>query len=156
VIVNSGPAMLVRTFAERMTIASRIAIVRLMGMRKMGQVLASRLLPKPEHGALRAAFTERWAGNDSRAYLASLKALVNWSVTDRLAGIGCPVLVLTADQDYTPVAAKEAYVRHLRHGELAVISDTRHFMTVEKPEAVNAVLTAFLVRHCNRVEPSGQ
>jgi 3-oxoadipate enol-lactonase len=64
--------------------------------------------------------------------------------------------VPTADQDYTPVAAKEAYVRHLRHGELAVISDTRHFMTVEKPEAVNAVLTAFLVRHLNRLEPTGR
>jgi 3-oxoadipate enol-lactonase len=80
---------------------------------------------------------------------------VNWSVTDRLAGIGCPVLVLTADQDYTPVAAKEAYVKFLRHGELAVISDTRHFTTVEKPEAVNPVLTAFLVRHRNRVEAAG-
>jgi 3-oxoadipate enol-lactonase len=155
VIVNSGPAMLVRTFAERMMIVSRIAIVRLMGMRKMGDVLAARLLPKPEHDALRAAFIERWAGNDSRAYLSSLKALVNWSVADRLAGIGCPVLVLTADHDYTPVAAKEAYLRHLRHGELAVIPDTRHFMTVEAPEAVNAVLTAFLARHRNHVGTGG-
>jgi hypothetical protein len=28
-------------------------------------------------------------------------------------------------------------------------------MTVEKPEAVNLVLTAFLVRHRNRVEREG-
>jgi hypothetical protein len=68
--------MLIRTFAERMTIASRIAIVRIMGMRKMGEVVATRLLPDPDHRALRATFVERWAAYDSRAYLSSLKALV--------------------------------------------------------------------------------
>jgi 3-oxoadipate enol-lactonase len=145
-IVNSGPAMLVRTFAERLMIASRIAIVRVLGMRKLGEVLASRLLPKPEHGALRAVFVERWAGNDPRAYLSSLKALVNWSVTEQLAGIGCDVLVLAADEDYTPIAAKKAYLSQLRHAELVVIPDARHFVTIEKPDAVNAALMAFLGR----------
>ena len=48
---------------------------------------------------------------------------------------------------YTPVAVKEAYI---------VIPDTRHFMTVEKPEAVNAALTAFLERHRNRAETAGR
>ena len=69
VIVNSGPAMPIKTLAQRMVIWSRIAIVRIRGMRKMGEVLATRLLPKPEHAAERAQFIERWAANDPRAYL---------------------------------------------------------------------------------------
>jgi 3-oxoadipate enol-lactonase len=147
VIVNSGPAMIVRTLAERSMIASRIAIVRMMGMRKMGEVLAARLLPSPEHAALRATFIERWAANDPKAYLSALKALVNWSVLERLADITCPVLVLTADEDYTPVAMKETYTAQLPNAQLVVIPDARHFMTIERPEAVNRALSAFLAAH---------
>jgi len=147
VIMNSGPAMIVRTLSQRLMILSRIAIVRLMGMRKMGEVLAGRLLPAPEHAPLRATFIERWAANDPRAYLSALKALVNWSVMDHLAAIACPVLVLTADADYTPVAVKQAYAAQLPRAELVVIADARHFMTLERPAAVNQALAAFLEAH---------
>lgn len=153
VIVNSGPAMPVRTLAQRFMIGSRIAIVRLRGMRKMGEVLATRLLPKPEHAALRATFVERWASNDARAYLSALKGLVNWSVADRLGQIQCPVLVLTADQDYTPLVLKEAYAAHLQHGELVVIEDARHFMPIERPREFNQALMAFLERHSEPAHP---
>src|SRR2546423_573191 len=51
VIVNSGPEMVLRTWKQRIAIYQRFVIVRLMGMRKMGQVLATALLPKPEHAA---------------------------------------------------------------------------------------------------------
>ena len=147
VIVNSGPAMPIRTFTQRLMIWSRVAIVRLFGMRRMGEMLATRLLPKPEHAGLRETFVERWAGNDPRAYLSALKGLVNWSVMDRLATIQCPVLVLTADQDYTPLGLKQAYTAMLPHGELVVIEDTRHFGPVERPEPFNQALIAFLERH---------
>ena len=146
-ILNSGPAMIVRTLAERLMVASRMVIVRLMGMRKMGEVLATRLLPKPEHAALRATLIERWAANDPGAYLAALRALVNWSVADRLPGITCPVLVLAADADYTPLSMKEAYTAQLANAELVVIPDARHFMTLERPDAVNQALAIFLEAH---------
>ena len=97
-IVNSGPAMPVRTLAQRMMIWTRIAIVRVRGMRNMGEVLAGRLLPKPEHAALRAQFIERWATNDPTAYLCALKGLVNWDVIAAIERIDCPVLVLAADR----------------------------------------------------------
>ena len=41
VIVNSGPAMPIKTLSQRMVIWSRIAIVRIRGMRTMGKVLAT-------------------------------------------------------------------------------------------------------------------
>jgi 3-oxoadipate enol-lactonase len=147
VILNSGPAMPVRTLSQRIMIWTRIAIVRISGMRKMGEVLAQRLLPKPEHAALRATFVERWAGNDPRAYLSALKGLVNWSVIDRLGQIQCPVLVLTADLDYTPLAQKQAYTALLPHGEIVVIADARHFGPLERPAEFNRALLTFLERH---------
>jgi len=144
VIVNSGPAMPIKTLAQRMVIWSRIAIVRIRGMRKMGEVLATRLLPKPEHAAARAQFIERWAANDPRAYLAALKGLVNWSVMERLPGIALPVLVLTGDQDYTPVAFKQAYTAMMKNARLVILEDARHFAPIERPGPFNDALLGFL------------
>jgi 3-oxoadipate enol-lactonase len=146
VIANSGPAMPIKTFAQRLMIWTRVAIVRVQGMRKMGQVLATRLLPKPEHAAARAQFVERWAANDPRAYLSALRGLINWSVMDALPAIDRPVLVLTGDQDYTPIAIKQAYTAMMKHAELIVIDDARHFTPIERPEPFNAALLSFLTR----------
>lgn len=147
VVVNSGPAMPIKTLAQRTMIWTRLAIVRLQGMRKMGEVLAARLLPKPEQAALRAQFIERWAANDPRAYVSALKGLVNWSVMDRLGGIRSPTLILTADADYTPVAVKRAYTAMIPGAELVVIEDAHHMLPEERPAEFNAALLAFLGKH---------
>jgi len=144
VIVNSGPEFVTRTFKERLGVLQRLLIVRLLGMRRMGEVLGKRLFPKPEQEHLRRVLIERWAENDKRAYLASFRAIMGWSVVERLGEIGCPVLVVAADQDYTPVAFKEAYAANLPHAELAVISDSRHLTPVDRPEQFNEALLAFL------------
>lgn len=146
VVVNSGPEFVARTFKERLAVLQRFLIVRLVGMRKMGEILASRLFPKPEQGALRTALVERWVENDPRAYRDAMRAIVGWSVADRLGEIDIPTLVVAADEDYTPVAAKEAYVAKMPHAELAVIRDARHALPVERPDEFNAVVGAFLAR----------
>ena len=144
VIVNSGPELVVRTVKERLQLFQRLLIVRLLGMRKMGQVLGKRLFPKPEHEELRQVFVERWAENDKRAYLGSFRAIVGWSVADRLDSINRPTLVIAADEDYTPVSLKEAYVAKMPQAELVVIPDSRHATPAERPEQFNEALMAFL------------
>lgn len=144
VIVNSGPEMVLRTWKQRVAIYQRFVIVRMMGMKKMGQVLASALLPKPEHTAERATFVERWARNDPGAYLRSLRALIGWSVSDRLTTIRCPTLIVSADQDYTPVSYKEYYTKLIPGATLAVVEDSRHMLPVERPDEFNRVVLAFL------------
>ena len=144
IIVNSGPEMIVRTWRERVAILQRRLIVRMMGMRKMGEVLAGRLLPAPEHGALRATFADRWARNDKGAYLRALSALVGWSVMARLPSITCPVLVVSGDLDYTPVAWKRDYTSRMPHASLVVIPDSRHMMPVEKPQQFHDAIIPFL------------
>ena len=94
---------------------------------------------------LRQTFVESWAENDPRAYLASMLALVNWSVARRLEEIQIPTLVIAADQDYTPVAVKEAYAARMPQAVLSVIEDAHHAVPVERPEQFNRVLRAFLM-----------
>ena len=144
VIVNSGAEFVVRNLKERMQVWQRFLIVRLLGMRKMGEVLGGRLFPKPEQEGLREVFVERWAKNDPRAYQEAMRAIVGWSVVDRLGDIGCPTLVIASDNDYTPVAEKEAIVDQIAGAELVVMEDARHAVTAEQPEQFNAVLEGFL------------
>jgi pimeloyl-ACP methyl ester carboxylesterase len=146
VIINSSPELVLRTLKERWQAFQRLLIVRLLGMRKMGQVLGQRLFPRAEHADLRRLFVERWAENDARAYLASFRAVLGWSVTDRLPELRIPTLVVAADQDYTPVAVKEAYVARMPQAELVVIEDSRHATPVEQPERLNQAIMAFLSR----------
>ena len=147
VIVNSGPELVARTLREKLSFWQRLAIVQLVGMRKMGEVLSQRLLPKPEQAALRQEFVKRWAENDQRAYVNALRALMGWSVADKLGTLDCPTLVVSADQDYTPMSVKEAYVAKMRHAELVVISDSRHATPVEQPDKFNAAVLTFLAKH---------
>ena len=144
VIVNSGPEFILRTFKERIGGLQRLLIVRLLGMRKMGQVLSKRLFPKPEHEELRRVFVERWAENDRRAYSDAMRAIVGWSVSDRLGDIRSPTLVIAADEDYAPVSLKEAYIAKMPQAELVVIADSRHATPAERPEQFNEALMAFL------------
>lgn len=144
VIVNAGPEVVVRTMQDRWNVFLRFAIVRLLGMRKMGEVLSKRLFPKEEQDSLRKVFVERWAENDTRAYLDTMRAIVGWSVTDQIHKINLPALILAADGDYTPVSAKEAFVTRMPHAELMVIKDSRHALPVERPEEFNEAVRAFL------------
>jgi pimeloyl-ACP methyl ester carboxylesterase len=144
VVVNCGPERIVKTIKHRIQFFQRQFIVRILGMRKMGKVLSKRLFPKEGQEEIRNIFVERWAENDPRAYRESLKAIVGWSVMDRLEVIGCPVLVIAAVEDYTPVETKVRYVKEIPHGELVVIEDSRHATPADQPEAFNQVLMDFL------------
>jgi pimeloyl-ACP methyl ester carboxylesterase len=144
VIINSGPEVVVRTLRDRWQVFVRRSIVRLLGMRKMGEVLAGRLFPKEGQAELRAVFVERWAENDPKSYMAALNAIVGWSVAEHLGAIKARTLVIAADQDYTPVAAKEAYVGLMKDAELVVIEDARHAVVMEKAGEVNEVVLGFL------------
>lgn len=143
-IVNSAPSFGETSEQIQQEIERRVGIVQQFGMRAMGQALGPNLFPQPDQAALRETFVERWAENDPEAYIAATRSMLGWNVTDRLGSIQCPTLVITADQDYTPVAAKEAYVRLLPNARLAVIPGTHHATPMEQPEKFNAVLMAFL------------
>ncbi len=146
-IVNSGPEALVRSLKEKFAVWMRTYVVKRKGMAKLADIVAPRLFPKPEHRAQRDRFIERLSRNDPAAYLHAFQALIGWSVASQIASIGCPVLAIAADQDYTPVSFKEAYIARIPGAKLAVVPDTRHALPMEEPDQFNAVLQKFLAAH---------
>jgi 3-oxoadipate enol-lactonase len=147
VIVNSGPALILHTLREKWMFFKRRLIVRFLGMRMLGKFLGNVLLPDPEQAQIKKIFVERWSENDRLAYLASMKALFGWSVIDKLGNIQCPSLIITADQDYTPAAAKEAYASLMPRAKVIVINKSRHLTPIDQAQAFNDAVMDFLSQH---------
>lgn len=144
VIVNGYPEMRVETLRERLMIWRRYLILELLGLRGTGMILGKHLFPNPEQADLRKLFVERWVENDKRAYRASLRAIVNWDVEDKLGEIRFPVLVVASEHDYMPMEEKQVYTAKMPNAELVVIENARHAVTAELPEQFNRVTMNFL------------
>lgn len=146
VLTNMSAEVPVKTPSAYWLFYSRVFIVRLLGMRRMGKVLAPELFPRPDQARQRQKMIRRWAENDKNTYLHALYALKNWSVMNRLGAVQCPVLVMAADRDYSPLAHKKEYTRRMPRAELKIITDTRHALPLEKPAEYNAEIGRFLAR----------
>ncbi len=144
IIVNSWADMRMKNFSDRMNFFQRALLFKLFSMRKIGEIVGAKLFIKPEQEEFLQDFVDKWAKNHKPSYMASFKAAKGWSVEDRLGEITVPVLVVAADEDYSPVSAKEAYVKKMPNARLAVIKDSRHATPVEHPDEFNQVLFGFL------------
>ncbi len=143
-IVNSWADMRLKTLQDWKGYIQRAVIFRLFSMRKIGEVLGTKLFIKPEQKGLLNDFVESWAKNHKPSYMASFQAGIGWSVEDRLSEITAPVLVIAADEDYTPISTKQAYVDKIPNARMAIIEDSRHAVSVERPDEFNRVLLDFL------------
>lgn len=144
VVVNCPPSFRVRSPKQLFEVVMRITIVRLMGMQRMASIVADRLFPEPDQADVRDEFARRYAANDKRHYLWSLRSLPGWSVVDRLERIDCPALMVAAENDYTSVATKQVAVDHMPRARLAVIPGSRHATPIDAADAFNRVVLEFL------------
>ena len=122
----------------------RLTVVRFVGMERMARIIAKRLFPAPEQEELRCTTIERYGNNDRASYLAALQGLIGWSVEDQISDIEMPALVITADNDYTPVTIKEVYVAAMPQARLQVIENSRHGTPMDQPDRFNEVVLEFL------------
>lgn len=143
-IVNSAPEVKAHNLRERLEIAKRWLLARLLPLETLAKALGKLLFPRPEQAELRHKVEQRWPRNDKRAYLASLDAIIGWGVRERLQRITCPTLVISADRDYTPIEHKQAYVTELPEARLQVIDNSRHATPLDQPQRFNTVLLDFL------------
>jgi len=146
IVANCTPELYIQNLGERFQIWQRQLIVRLIGMRKMGEVLSQRLFIKPEQEEIREIFVERWSQNDPKAYLASTRALVGWSVVDQLSDMKFPTLIISADEDYPFFGNKERFAAMITGSEYVVIEDSRHATPAERPAEFNQAVMNFLER----------
>jgi len=101
-VVNSAPEVTIRTFEQRRGLWLRMAILRILGMKRMGAFIAGKVFPEDDEIEFRERMAEAWAKNDKRAYTAATKALIGWSVLARLDEISLPTLVITGTEAYSP------------------------------------------------------
>lgn len=144
VVVNSAADMRLRTWRDVWFYLSRRTAVQVLGMRRVGRIIARRLFVKPEQEALRREFVRRWAENDKQSYLWSIDAIMGWSIADRLSSITAPTLLVSSEHDYTPIAEKNRIAAEMPRAALAVVAGARHALPVERPAAFNAVVEDFL------------
>lgn len=154
VIINSGPHLIPGTLKEHLAIWQRLILFRALSMRKIGEVIAGRLFPGEQQSSLRETFAARWAENDKRAYMDATRGLIGWTVLEHLPSIHIPTLAIAADQDYTPVETKQAFVEQMPDAELVVVEQARHAMCFDQPEKINPLLEQFLARIADRRVPA--
>jgi pimeloyl-ACP methyl ester carboxylesterase len=155
-IVNSTADTRIHTWRDLWFYLSRRGAVQVLGMRRVGQIIANRLFVEPDQEDLRREFVRRWARNDKQGYVWSVDAIMGWSVWDRLSTIATRTLLVAAEHDYTPVAEKNRIAARMPNAELEVVAGARHALPVEKPEAFNAVLDRFLGRFGERDVPEAE
>ncbi len=143
-IVNSGPELISDGFRNKLLMWQRKMLINFLSLEKIGNAVAGRLFPEPEQEKFRDLFVKDLLQNDKKSYKAATKALFGWSVRDRIGQIACPVLVISADQDYTPVAAKEAYVAEMLHAKLLVIENSHHATPIDQASLFNTAVLQFL------------
>jgi pimeloyl-ACP methyl ester carboxylesterase len=143
-IINSGPSFVLRNARMRLAIEARFWAIRLLGIRWLGKKIAAVNFPDPGQEAMRDALAARIAANDVRAYKATMRAFVGWSVLDRVPAITCPALIVAAENDYTPVSLKRVYAEKMQHARVEVVPRSRHVTPTDQPEALNRLLLAFL------------
>lgn len=142
-VVNSSPEVKANSLSSALQLGKRWLFSHLLSMSSIGIMISKRLFPKPEQAAMREKMVDHWRFNNKRAYLASLDAIIGWGVREQLGQIKCPTLVVTADQDYTPVAQKQAYVDEMRNARLVVIEDSRHATPIDQAQRFNECLLEF-------------
>ena len=146
VVVNSVADTRLHTWRDVWFYLSRRLAVQVLGMRRVGRLIARRLFVEPEQEDLRQEFVRRWAENDKQGYLWSVDTIMGWSVAGRLSSITAPTLLVSSEHDYTPVTEKNRIAATMPYADLTVVEDARHALPVEKPEAFNALLEDFLAR----------
>jgi pimeloyl-ACP methyl ester carboxylesterase len=143
-VVNAGASVVAKTLKARAVLALRAVLTRTLGPKFVGKLVAPRLFPRPHEHALRDQFVAQLAAQDPKTYAAVSRAVMGWSVEDRVQAISCPVVFISADADYSPVAVKEALAARIRGAKVIVVPDSHHALPIEKPQVFNEVLEASL------------
>lgn len=143
-ITNAGPELLLPRLKDKFMLFTRLFIVRVLGMRMVGRKLAGEMFPHKHQEEFKKKLIDRWAENDKGAYHDTIKALVGWSVADRIGRITCPVLVIRGEFDETPLEVTDAQLARMPNAKKVVIKDSRHATPVDSIDEFNRLLMEFL------------
>jgi 3-oxoadipate enol-lactonase len=119
------------------------AMVRMIGMPRAAVLMAARLFPKPWQRSMREHAATAIGAVPATRYLGMGLALARWAILDRLGLLKSRVLLIAAENDFTPLAEKRELAR-LLGAEIVVVKGSRHGTPFDSVEATNACLSAWL------------
>ena len=122
----------------------QVALVHVLGLRRTARLIANRLFPHEDQAPKRQRVIDVVGANPKAAYLSTIHALIGWSALERLHAIACPVLVLAAEFDYTPLADKRAEAARFPQVEFVVVEGSRHGTPFDATDRFNACVLEFL------------
>ncbi len=122
----------------------QVAMVHVLGLKRTARLIANRLFPYEDQAPKRQRVIDVVGANPKAAYLATVHALIGWSALERLSGLHCPVLLIAAEHDYTPLAEKRIEAQHFPQVEFAVIEGSRHGTPFDSIEQFNACVLDFI------------
>jgi 3-oxoadipate enol-lactonase len=118
-------------------------LVRLLGMRRAAWLLAARLFPEPWQRAMRDHTAAAVGAVPASSYLGMGLALTRWAIIDRLDKVTSRILLIAAENDFTPLAEKRALAARL-NADIVVVRGSRHGTPFDSVEVTNASLLALL------------
>jgi 3-oxoadipate enol-lactonase len=118
-------------------------VVRLLGMPRAACLMAGRLFPEPWQRAMREHAARAMGAMPANTYLGTGLALARWAILDRIDRLKCRILLIAAENDFTPLAEKKELAARLG-AELVVVRGSRHGTPFDSVEVTNASLLALL------------
>jgi pimeloyl-ACP methyl ester carboxylesterase len=118
-------------------------VVRLLGMPRAACLMAARLFPEPWQRAMREHAARALGSVPANSYLGTGFALARWAILDRLDQLKCRILLIAAENDFTPLTEKRELAAKL-NAELVIVRGSRHATPFDSVEVTNASLLALL------------
>ena len=145
VIINSQPSYQLNHYKLKIEYYFRVALMKMCGLSALSHMIAKRLFPLEKDHALRQYVENGLKENTTNAYLSAMKALVSWSIKDKLHNITQVTMIIASDNDYPSLDSK-GYVAQLPNASLTMIPSCGHAIPIEKPEVLATTLHTFLER----------
>ena len=134
--------------AQRANRLGRMEAARMGGMEALSELQWPQLVHPMRYGDVQLKHDIRHMALDTglEVYLRHCTAIMNRADSrPGLAAIKVPTLVLTGDKDQlTPPDKAREIADAISGASLVIVPDCGHMSTMERPEAVNAALTAWL------------
>lgn len=128
----------------------RMELARREGMAPIAALVMNRWFTEPFHQSspqVVAPIREGVLKTDPRGYAVCAGVLRDMDLRPRLSAVTAPTLIMVGSQDHgTPPALAEEIRGLIPHADMVVIARAAHMLTLERPDAVNAYLAAFLDR----------
>jgi len=142
-LINSLATYRLDHWSKWLEAALTLLFISLIGMRRAARLAARRLFPMPWQESLRERAATAVSAVPAARYLRTGRALLQWSALERLEALEAKVLVIAAENDFTPLEEKRLLAARLG-ADFIMVRGSRHGTPFDSVRATNEALLAFL------------